>query len=73
MLDKLMEKMIDSAAAAYGTKVEEKAKVRKEELEQVKNKIRTNPEEVEEWFNKEIEKLSSINIKEMMKDATAGI
>ncbi|MDQ4050287.1 MAG: hypothetical protein M3093_01590 [Thermoproteota archaeon] len=73
MLDKLMEKMIDSATAAYSTKVEEKAKVRKEELEQVKNKIRTNPEEVEGWFNKEIEKLSNINIKELMKDATAGI
>jgi len=73
MLDRLMEKMIDSATSAYAPKLEEKAKARKEELEQVKNKIRTNPEQVEEWFNKEIEKLSNINIKELMKDATAGI
>ncbi len=73
MLDKLMEKMIDSATSAYAPKLEEKVKARKEELEQVKNKIRTNPDQVEEWFNKELEKLSNINIKELMKDATAGI
>jgi hypothetical protein len=73
MLDKLMEKMIDSATSAYAPKLEEKASARREELEQVRNKIRTDPDQVEEWFNKEIEKLSNINIKELMKDATAGI
>ena len=54
-------------------KVEEKAKARREELEQIKSKIRTNPEHVEQWFDKEIEKLSSIDIKQIMKNATAGI
>jgi 3-methyladenine DNA glycosylase AlkD len=73
MLDKLMEKMMDSATSVYAPKLEEKAKARKEELQEVRNKIRTDPEQVEEWFNKEIEKLSNINIKELMKDATAGI
>ncbi len=68
-----MEKMIESATSAYAPKLEEKAKARREELEQVKNRIRTNPEQVEEWFDKEIEKISSIDIKELMKDATAGI
>jgi hypothetical protein len=28
---------------------------------------------VEDWFNKEIDKLQNIDIKEIMKNATAGI
>jgi 3-methyladenine DNA glycosylase AlkD len=73
MLDKIMEKMIESATSAYVPKVEEKAKVRKSELEEMKKKLRTNPEEVEDWFDREIEKLTNIDIKEIMKNATAGI
>ncbi|HJU35345.1 MAG TPA: hypothetical protein VJ695_09505 [Nitrososphaera sp.] len=73
MLDKIMEKMIESATSAYVPKVEEKAKVRKSELEEMKKKVRTNPEEVEDWFDREIEKLTNIDIKEIMKNATAGI
>ncbi len=68
-----MEKMIESATLAYLPKVEEKARVRKSELEEFKAKVRTNPEQVEEWFDKEIEKLQNIDIKQIMKDATAGI
>ena len=68
-----MEKMIESAASAYIPKVEEKAKARKTELEEMKVKVRTNPEQVEEWFDKEIDKLQNIDIKEIMKNATAGI
>ena len=73
MLDRWMEKMIESATSAYLPKVEEKARVRKSELEELKAKVRTNPEQVEEWFDKEIEKLQNIDIKQIMKDATAGI
>ncbi len=73
MLDKLMKKMIENTTSVYVPKVEEKAKARKEELEQIKSKIRTNPEHVEQWFDKEIEKLSSIDINQIMKNATAGI
>ena len=68
-----MERMIESATSAYLTKVEEKAKVRKAELEEMKAKVRTDPAQVEEWFNKEIDKLQNIDIKEIMKNATAGI
>ena len=68
-----MEKMIESATSAYLPKMEEKARVRKAELEELKAKVRTNPEQVEEWFDKEIEKLQNIDIKQIMKDATAGI
>ena len=73
MLDKLMEKMIENATSAYLPKVEEKAKARREELEQIKRKIRKNPEHVEQWFENEIEKLSRIEIKQIVKNATAGI
>ena len=65
--------MIESATSAYLPRVEEKAKARKEELEEMKLKIRTNPEQVEEWFDKEVDKLQNIDIKEIMKNATAGI
>jgi hypothetical protein len=73
MLDKFMEKMIESATSAYLPRVEEKAKARKEELEEMKLKVRSNPKQVEEWFDKEIDKLQNIDIKEIMKNATAGI
>ena len=48
--------MIESATSAYIPKVE-RAKARKAELEDMKVKVRTNPEQVEEWFVKEIDKL----------------
>jgi 3-methyladenine DNA glycosylase AlkD len=73
MLDKFIEKMIETATSAYVPKVEEKAKARKAELEDVKAKVRTNPEQVEEWFDKEINRLQNIDIREIMKNATAGI
>jgi hypothetical protein len=73
MLDKFMEKMIESATSAYIPKVEEKAKARKGELQEMKAKVRTNPEQVEEWFDKEIDKLENIDVKEIVKNATAGI
>jgi hypothetical protein len=46
MLDKFMEKMMESAASAYLPRVEEKARARKSELEEIKMKVRTNPEQV---------------------------
>ena len=68
-----MEKMVESATSAYLPRVEEKVRIRKSELEEVRMKVRTNPEQVEEWFDKEIDKLQNINIKDIMKNATAGI
>jgi hypothetical protein len=73
MLDKFMEKVLDSATSAYMPKLEEKVKTRKKELEEVKLKVRINPDQVEEWFDREIDKLKNIDMKEIMKNATAGI
>lgn len=68
-----MEKVVEGATSAYLPRVEEKVRVRKSELEEIKIKVRTNPEQVEEWFDREIDKLQNINLKEIMKNATAGI
>ena len=66
MLDKLMDKLIESAASAYMPKLEEMAEARRAELLEIRSKVRTNPEWVEIWIDKEIEKLSSMDIKDLM-------
>jgi hypothetical protein len=66
MLDKLMDKLIESAASAYMPKLEEMAEARRVELLEIRSKVRTNPEWVEIWLDKEIEKLSSMDIKDLM-------
>jgi hypothetical protein len=66
MLDKLMDKLIESAASAYMPKLEEMAEARRAELLEIRSKVRTNPEWVEIWLDKEIEKLSSMDIKDLM-------
>jgi hypothetical protein len=73
MIDKFMERLMESAASAYAPRLEEMARLRRGELEQMRSKIRTNPEEVEAWLDKEIEKLQKIDAKNIMKNATAGI
>jgi hypothetical protein len=66
MLDKLMDKLIESAASAYMPKLEEMTEARRAELLEIRSKVRTNPEWVEMWLDKEIEKLSSMDIKDLM-------
>jgi hypothetical protein len=73
MMDKFMERLMESAASAYMPRLEEKVRERKAELEEMKVKVRTNPDQVEAWFDKEIEKLQNMDVKEIMKNATAGI
>jgi hypothetical protein len=66
MLDKLTDKLIESAASAYMPKLQEMAEARRAELLEIRSKVRTNPEWVEMWLDKEIEKLSSMDIKDLM-------
>lgn len=66
MLDKLMDKLIESAASAYMPKLKEMAEARRAELLEIRSKVRTNPEWVEMWLDKEIEKLSSMDINDLM-------
>jgi hypothetical protein len=75
MLDKFMEKLMESAASAYLPRLEQMAETRKAELVEIKAKIRTDPEQVEAWFDREIEKLGNMDVKDVMNkvNATAGI
>jgi hypothetical protein len=73
MMDKFMERLLESVASAYAPRMEEMARARKAELEQMKAKVKTSPGQVEAWFDKEIEKLSNMEVKDIMKNATAGI
>ena len=67
MLDKLTEKLLENAMSVYTPRLEEVSKVRVEELTAVKDQIRTNPEAVEAWFDKEIASSRKIDVSEIMK------
>jgi len=58
--------MLQSAMSSYMPKMESIAEMRKAELAEMKSKIRLEPYEVESWFDKEIEKLSTMNVTDMM-------
>ena len=73
MMDKFIDRLMESAASVYGPRLEEMTRARKTELEEMKSKVRTSPDKVEAWFDKEIEKLQNMDVKEIMKNATAGI
>ena len=75
MLDKFMEKLMESAASAYLPRLEQMAETRRAEMAEIKAKIRTDPEQVEAWFDREIEKLGNVDVKDVMNkvNATAGI
>ena len=68
-----MDRLVESAASAYVPRLEEMAKSKKAELMELKAKVRTRPDEVEAWFDREIQKLQKMDIKDIMKNATAGI
>jgi hypothetical protein len=73
MMDKFIDRLMESAASAYAPRIEEMTRARTAELEEIKSKVRTNPDQVEVWFDKEIEKLQTMDVREIMKNATAGI
>jgi hypothetical protein len=61
-----MEKMLASAASAYMPQIGSMAETRKAELMDIKAKIRSDPEQVEAWFDREIEKLAKMDVSEML-------
>ena len=72
MLDKFLDRLMESATADCMPKLEELAKARRAELV-IKAKVTAEPDQVEAWFDKEIEKLDSMDVNDIMKNATAGI
>ena len=69
MLDKLTEKLLQNAMSAYTPKLEEISRVRVEELAAIKAQVRTDPDAVEAWFDKEIQSAGRIDVSEIMKKA----
>lgn len=57
---------MQSAASAYMPKLETIAEERRAELSTMKSRIRSNPEEVERWFDQQIEKLNCMNFTDML-------
>ena len=66
MLDKWMEKMLQSAASAYIPQLGSIAESRRAELIEIKSIVRTKPEEVEAWFDKEIDKVGKMDVSDML-------
>jgi hypothetical protein len=62
MLDEMMEKLMATAAKAYMPKLGMLAMERKAELEGMRSKAFTHPEEVQAWFEKEIKKLETMDV-----------
>jgi hypothetical protein len=62
MFDNFMERMLVSVASQYIPKLQKIASVRADELTVMKEKIRTSLEEVEAWFDKEIERVRNVDM-----------
>jgi hypothetical protein len=65
MLDGFMERLMQSAASAYMPKIEQMAEVRRQDLADMRSKIRSDPNAVEAWFDAEIEKVGKLDPKDL--------
>jgi hypothetical protein len=65
MFEEITEKLLTSTTALYMPKLEELAKVRASEFANIKDKVRTSPEEVEAWFDGEIRKVTNVDAKDL--------
>jgi hypothetical protein len=70
MLDRFMDRLMESAASAYMPRIEEMAELRRKELVEIKSKIRSEPDAVEAWFDTEIDKVGKIDPKDLLGKIT---
>jgi hypothetical protein len=56
MLDKFIERMLQNVASVYMSKFKDIANTIVHDLASMKEKVRTCPEEVEAWFDRELKK-----------------
>ena len=61
------ERLVEGVASAYSSQIEAISKVRAEQLADIKSKIRTNPDEVEAWFDKEIARIGKIDVSDLFR------
>ena len=62
IFDNFMERILVSVASQYIPKLQNITSVRADELAVMKEKIWTSPEEVEAWFDKEIERVRNVDM-----------
>ena len=67
MLDKFTDKLLENAISGYRPTLEAISKMRVDDLAVTKAKVRTHPEEVEAWFDTEIEKAMNIDFGDILK------
>lgn len=70
MLDKIMDRLMETAANAYIPRIEEVAELRRKELVEMKSKIRSEPYAVEAWFDTEIDKVVKLDPKNLFSKIT---
>lgn len=58
--------MLQSAASAYMPQLGSIAESRRAELIEIRSLVRTKPEEVEAWFDKETEKVGKMDVSDML-------
>ena len=68
MLENFTNKLLENVVSAYSSRVEDMAQARGDELASVKAKIRTHPEEVEAWFDGEIDKIKGIDVNAILRN-----
>jgi hypothetical protein len=71
MLDKFFERFIETAYSTYKPKLEEMSQIRAKELRVMREKVRTSPEEVELWFDREIEKVCTVDVSHLLDKVKA--
>jgi hypothetical protein len=70
MLDKIMDRLKETAANAYMPRIEGVAELRRKELVEMKSKIRSEPYAVEAWFDIEIDKIAKLDPKDLFSRIT---
>lgn len=68
----MFEKLISKIISENITPIQNISQKRIENLKYIKSKIYNNPQEVEEWFNNEIKKLSNVDINSSIKEILHG-
>jgi hypothetical protein len=66
MFNNPLERILQNVASQYMPKLQNIACTRANELSVMKEKVRTSPDEVEAWFDKEIEKLRNVDLSDLI-------
>ena len=65
----IIEKLLESLTSSYIPRLRETSQSRANELAVIRGKVRSSPEEVELWFDKEIEKLRNVDFSSLLSIA----